>query len=194
MPRKPSAFSQLGLKSNNLSARLSKIAYQRHRSVISPKEMAMIHQACQSSATPKANGDYDLHSRLNAMRSEIDLIQSRLATFITPEMNTAREVIRARAMRRDFFETDLFADPAWDILLELYACSLAQQRVPVSKLVFYVEVPATTVLRWISLLVKRGLAVRHPDPTDRRRTWVSLSSLGLQKMEAYFAALQRPWP
>jgi hypothetical protein len=44
-------------------------------------------------------------------------------------------------MREQFFGPDLFADPAWDILLDLYAARLEQQRVAVSSLCIAAAVP-----------------------------------------------------
>jgi hypothetical protein len=42
-----------------------------------------------------------------------------------------RRIISARASRRQFFSADLFADPAWDIMLELYALQCEQRRISV---------------------------------------------------------------
>src|SRR4051812_23053389 len=45
-----------------------------------------------------------------------------------------RTILRARRLRDRFFEAQLFADPAWDILLELYAAELGRYRTSVSSL------------------------------------------------------------
>jgi len=42
-------------------------------------------------------------------------------------------VIRARRLRDRFFDSDLFADPAWDMLLDLLQAEIVQLRVPVSR-------------------------------------------------------------
>jgi hypothetical protein len=47
-------------------------------------------------------------------------------------VETVRSVIRARRLRSRFFAEDLFADPAWDMLLDLLQAEIAQLRVPVS--------------------------------------------------------------
>lgn len=148
----------------------------------------MHHQACQRSA-PNLNlkSEYDLHSRLGLVRAEIDLIETLITSLMSTSMKEVQDVIRARAKRRKFFDAGLFADPAWDILLELYACSATQRNVSVSKLIYAIEVPQTTGLRWVTVLEKQGLIVRASDPTDRRRIWVRLSDLGRQKMDSYFA-------
>lgn len=97
----------------------------------------------------------------------------------------ARSVIKARAERRKFFDSDLFADPAWDMLLELYALECEGKRISVSKLSVAAGVPCTTTLRWLDKLESESLAVREADPLDGRRIWVSLSDLGFDRMRAY---------
>jgi len=45
-----------------------------------------------------------------------------------------RQMLRQRRMREHYFPADLFADPAWDMLLDLYAARLERQPVSVSSL------------------------------------------------------------
>jgi hypothetical protein len=44
--------------------------------------------------------------------------------------DTVRAVIRARRLRSRYFADDLFADPAWDMMLDLLQAEIAQLRVP----------------------------------------------------------------
>ena len=97
-------------------------------------------------------------------------------------------ILEARRLRSEFFGDDLFADPAWDMLLELYALKLRQERTSVSKLCLASRVPATTALRWIGHLEKRGLVRREHDRLDTRRWWVELTQVGSEAMECYFAS------
>jgi DNA-binding MarR family transcriptional regulator len=94
-------------------------------------------------------------------------------------------------MREQFFGPDLFADPAWDILLDLYAARLEQQRVAVSSLCIAAAVPATTALRWIKTLTETGLLVRTADPNDGRRVYIELSQETADSLDTYFEAAQR---
>ena len=94
-------------------------------------------------------------------------------------------------MREQFLGQDLFADPAWDILLDLYAAQLEQQRVAVSSLCIAAAVPATTALRWIKTLTEMGLLVRTADPHDGRRVYIELSETAADGLEAYFVSAQR---
>lgn len=101
-------------------------------------------------------------------------------------MRSARSEIRARAARTRFFKASLFSDPAWDILLELYAAEQEGRRVAVSTVGLGADIPQTTALRWISALSNEGLVNRADDPLDARRTFLSLSDSGLRAMTLYF--------
>ena len=89
--------------------------------------------------------------------------------------DTVRKVIRARRLRARFFPEELFADPAWDMLLDLLQAELSHLRVPVSSLCIAAAVPATTALRWLKTMVGEGLFVRRADPHDGRRVFVELA-------------------
>lgn len=99
-----------------------------------------------------------------------------------------RAILRSRRHRAKFFSEHLFADPAWDILLDLYAAYLGQRRLSVSAVCGSAGVPATTALRWVSNLTNENLIVRSADPLDRRRVYLALSEKGLASMQAYFEA------
>lgn len=102
-----------------------------------------------------------------------------------------RAVLRARRMRAQFFDGALFADPAWDMLLDLFAADLEHRRVSVSSLCIAAAVPPTTALRWIGTLHEAGLFERQPDPADRRRAYIALSAKGIEGMRGYIGAIKR---
>lgn len=104
---------------------------------------------------------------------------------------TVRGLIRLRRLRDQFFTRELFADPAWDMLLDLMAARLENSRVAVSSLCIAAAVPATTALRWIRTLTEHGLFVRVADPEDGRRIFIELSDSAFDAMTGYFQALGR---
>ncbi len=108
---------------------------------------------------------------------------------IAPDV--VRRVIRARRLRSRFFAEDLFADPAWDMLLDLTQAEIAQVRVPVSSLCIAAAVPATTALRWIKTLTDTGVLVRRADPHDGRRVFVEMAHGTSLAMRRYFAEVGR---
>ena len=97
-----------------------------------------------------------------------------------------RGVIRARRLRSRYFADDLFADPAWDMLLDLLQAEIAQLRVPVSSLCIAAAVPATTALRWLKTMTDKGLFVRRADPHDGRRVFVELAPEASVALRRYF--------
>jgi hypothetical protein len=102
-----------------------------------------------------------------------------------------RSIIRARRLRDQYLRGGLFADPAWDMLLDLMAARQEGQRVAVSSLCIAAAVPATTALRWIKALTDQGLFVRSADPQDGRRVYIELSDQAAAAMGAYLATIQR---
>ncbi|QXT34225.1 hypothetical protein KV697_10255 [Sphingomonas sanguinis] len=102
-----------------------------------------------------------------------------------------RRMIRARRLRDGFFEGGLFEEPAWDMLLDLYAAHLEGVRVSVSSLCIAAAVAPTTALRWIGKMTEAGLFARQPDPLDRRRAFMVLTERALEGMRGYLNALRR---
>jgi len=104
-----------------------------------------------------------------------------------PDPRLVRRVIRQRHLRGRFFDAELFADPAWDILLDLTAARVENARVSVTSACIASGVPPTTALRWIGQLTEAGLLERVQDVADRRRAFIALSDSGAEAMARYFA-------
>lgn len=66
-------------------------------------------------------------------------------------------VLHMRRARSAVFGEDLFTDPAWDILLELFASELADRDMSVLDLANAIQIPVSTTARWIGILKERGL-------------------------------------
>lgn len=107
----------------------------------------------------------------------------------TIDAKTLREIIKTRRLRDRYFPADLFADPAWDILLDLKAAAEEGQKVSVSSLCIAAAVPPTTALRWITAMTESGMLVRQQDPDDARRVFIGLSDETNAKLGDYFAAI-----
>ena len=103
----------------------------------------------------------------------------------------AEALLRIRRMRNVHFDADLFADPAWDMLLDLFVQRGANRRVAITSACIASHVPPTTALRWLALLEERGLVTREEDAKDRRRAWVGLTDHGQSAVERYLTAAGR---
>ncbi|MEE9432619.1 MAG: MarR family winged helix-turn-helix transcriptional regulator [Sphingorhabdus sp.] len=105
-----------------------------------------------------------------------------------------QNLIRLRRMRETFFDADLFADPAWDILLDLMAARMDGKNVSVSSLCIAAAVPATTALRWITGMTQNGMLIRQLDPDDARRVFIELSPDTVQRLERYLTEISTRGP
>lgn len=104
----------------------------------------------------------------------------------------ARQKYDDRRRRTKIFQSEeLFGEPAWDILLDLFIAAKERRRVSVTSACIGSAVPSTTALRWIAILEKQGLLMREADPGDARRVYVKLSARGYAAMLEYFASASR---
>ncbi len=128
---------------------------------------------------------YQVHARFRVGTGNATATESR------PPSLSARALARykSRRARATLFggNDDLFGEPAWDLLLDLFVAREAGRRVSVSSACIAAEVPATTALRWLAVLEKRGLVERRGDPCDRRRVDVVLSDAAYAAMEQWLA-------
>lgn len=104
-----------------------------------------------------------------------------------PDAKLVRALIRQRQRRAHYFDSGLFADPAWDMLLDLTAARKEGKQVSVSSLCIASGVPPTTALRWIGLMIDAGLFMRVCDDNDRRRAFIELTEKAEEGMARYFS-------
>lgn len=99
------------------------------------------------------------------------------------------QVLKLRALRAALFNNELLSNPAWDMLLHLYAAGLKQRRISVSEACNACAVPQTTALRWLQKLSEIGLVRREDNLLGRRHSWVELTDLGRRSMNDLFRAI-----
>jgi len=100
----------------------------------------------------------------------------------------ARQTFADRSHRSQFFNSVMFGEAAWDMLLALYVTERSGARHTVSGLVNLSGVPPTTALRWLDFLHQEKLITRRPNPTDRRVFYIELSDEALKALDGYFSA------
>ncbi|MFZ9395617.1 MAG: MarR family transcriptional regulator [Erythrobacter sp.] len=144
--------------------------------------------------TPVARGEdggNELASSKSVFRGfDTALAGEPLALSALPDPRLVRDLIRRRQARARYFEGALFADPAWDMLLDLTAAAGEKVKVSVTSLCIASGVPATTALRWVRHMIDAGLFVRTEDRVDKRRAFISLSDAALAAMSRYFAEVE----
>ena len=92
-------------------------------------------------------------------------------------------IIKSRTARSKFFPSTLFSEPAWDMLLKLYAAAIEQRSLAISALAKTANVEPSTAARWVNALEKEKLVTRQ---IARGIEMVSLSERGWFAMDSYF--------
>jgi DNA-binding MarR family transcriptional regulator len=153
-------------------------------------ELADFAQTLASIA--KQDGAPQVRERPVSFRPAPQGLLDSFATERAPEPSArpqdVRAIIKLRRLRDRYFQPDLFADPGWDIMLDLYAARQEGKQVSVSSLCIAAAVPPTTALRWITNMTAAGLLVRVQDPDAARRVFIELSAEARDQLDAYFAA------
>lgn len=147
--------------------------------------------ACACDAAP-AGGKFDVESLDNLAFDDPEKRNSEPKRAVAPTLPDARlirRIIRQRQQRERFFNSDLFSDPVWDMLLDLAAATAEYRKVSVTSLCIASRVPPSTALRWIGLMTEQGLLLRIEDPLDRRRVFIALSEKAMSAIGRYFESL-----
>jgi DNA-binding MarR family transcriptional regulator len=109
---------------------------------------------------------------------ESTILKDKLASTIKIKRH-----LRERRSREVFFPQGLFAEPAWDILLDLYLTRYSGQKISVTSACLAAGVPSTTALRCLTTLESLDLVSRVADDKDDRRSFVSLTEKGVNAIE-----------
>jgi len=97
----------------------------------------------------------------------------------------AEDLYNQRQRRREFFGEELFGEPAWDMLLDLYTAEKRNDRVCVTAACIGANCSGTTGFRRLQQLEEHGLLVREADPKDANRSFVRLSEKDHVQMANY---------
>jgi hypothetical protein len=106
-------------------------------------------------------------------------------------LDIALRQYQARRLRETVFEDRaLFGEPAWNVLLDLFIAERQGKRMSVKSACIGAAAPLTTAFRWLRILEEKGYVQREHDGTDARRSYISLTPKGLERMSEYFARLK----
>lgn len=102
----------------------------------------------------------------------------------------ARTALKVREQRAKFFPaTEIFGEPCWDMILDLFVASLTGRAISVTSACVASRVPATTALRWLTVLEKEKIVERVADSKDGRRVYVSLTEYGFNATKDLISSL-----
>ncbi len=124
-----------------------------------------------------------IYKEINSIKSNIESDNYKNKS----SLSIAKQDYSNRRKREKIFkEFDLFGEPAWDMLVDLYISYKENRKISVSSLCLAAIVPSTTALRWIVVLEKADLIARSLDSSDRRKVYISLTERAKNFMEEYF--------
>jgi DNA-binding MarR family transcriptional regulator len=104
-------------------------------------------------------------------------------------LRAAELIYEFRRFREEVFGGANFADPRWDMLLDLFIAGERGKAVSVSSVCIASAVPSTTALRHLQALVEHGFVERVSDETDARVVNVVLTLNGRDRMLRVLDAL-----
>jgi FixJ family two-component response regulator/DNA-binding MarR family transcriptional regulator len=134
----------------------------------------LLHDQARQTTAPVEEGPESRPSVAGAS-DDADIRRKALATL--------RKV---RKVRSKYLPEELFSDPCWEMLLDLYDSRLSGEDVTVTGLGVTSGVPMSTALRRLQELQRHRLIERIEDRSDKRRQLVTLTPDGLRAIDNFF--------
>jgi DNA-binding MarR family transcriptional regulator len=105
----------------------------------------------------------------------------------------ARRISHLRRKRDAVFQPLIFADPEWDILLDLFIEGGFGRKVSMSSLCIAASVPTTTAARCINAMIEQGALLKSRDTNDARRVLIELTDETREKMRVWLTNVSQVW-
>lgn len=99
----------------------------------------------------------------------------------------AKRMLNDRLKREEFLPTSLFGEAGWDVMLILFSGEPGTSDCAES-LSSRIDLPLSTVMRWIAVLETEGLIEAMPQSSPSEREAVRLSEAGFGSVQAYLRA------
>jgi hypothetical protein len=107
-------------------------------------------------------------------------------------LEAAQRAVRDRGARSDFVGSkDIFGEPAWDILLDLFIRQTNEKQVSARAAMMHAGAGPSTVVRWLSVLEQNDLIETSPDPSDSKQRLIRLTPGGYEGMLRYLETIAR---
>lgn len=107
------------------------------------------------------------------------------------DQNAVKALIRVYAAQRDILGTDLIDGAAWVMLLDLMLMHIERKPLAVTALCVGSGIPVTTALRRLDELIAKRFVEKLADPSDRRRTLVSITPKGVECVSAIVEGIEK---
>lgn len=101
----------------------------------------------------------------------------------------AEALVHRRLLRQQLIGSpELFGDPAWEMLVDLFIHECKGKDLCISSLCVTPSIPMSSALRLVQKLCDAGILRRVSDPFDRRRSIIRLEPEVFHRLRAYFDA------
>jgi Fic family protein len=154
--------------------------------------------ASESVARPRAARGNSHRVAARETLIEIEILLQRLMHLTAPPpdeqtalLEAARQLYQSRRLRDRIFGISLFADPAWDILLDLFIAKREGRKVTISSACAAASAPTSTAARHIAHLVQKRLVVRVSRQEDARSSYLELTAAGDRKLTQLFREVEQ---
>jgi hypothetical protein len=131
-----------------------------------------------------------LEKMLRAVEADVDDVHVPPSPTETGNALTAMAVKKAKELiditkrrARLVSVANLFADPAWFILLDLFVRQHSGLQTSVSSACHASFSPVATALRHIAILTERKIIEREFDPVDQRRVFLKLTEEAIAEIQ-----------
>lgn len=125
--------------------------------------------------------------------SGCDAFSERAVASLARQETALQTAERAQGERRKraehFRNQQMFGEPAWDILLDLYIHQVRNEQTTVKRATVGPVATAGTTLRWLQVLDAEGLIFFEADPTDEERRLLRLTPEGYESITRYLEAI-----
>lgn len=105
----------------------------------------------------------------------------------------AQHIVETRRDRKRDFGSELFVDPAWDMMLDLFIAREQDRHISIDSLATASGRPSTTALRWVGVLIETGHFVSRSDPAAGSVQHVELSPATYGQLQAYLSRVADAW-
>ena len=106
-------------------------------------------------------------------------------------VEAAASALRAEQERATFFGADMFPNPGWAMLLQIYVSDARGNAVDTDALCAAAGVPETVALRHLAVLVSAKLVRRQPHAGRPEATCLALTPAGEKALCDYFSRAPR---
>lgn len=125
-----------------------------------------------------------LYQTLSAERGALPVAPPLSAAEL---LRVARRLWIARRIRDRIFGKDMFPNPAWNILLDLFIAAEEGRNVTIKSACGAAGVPQSTALRHMAHLIEVRLTARVQHPSDARSAYLKLTDRGRARMVEYLS-------